>query len=185
MDVWYYEQQGQRQGPIDGDRLKFLARSGVLTPDDLVWKQGMDGWAKASQIKGLLPSTPATGIAPPAIPDRSPSAPPQVTLPLSANYLPNKGLNPIAAAAASWFCGPLGYILLGQTHKSLYVFAASIIGLCLCLFPGIIVTILGVVDTYSVAKAVSEGQQVGTNEYKVELLYKIVRLIDKTATYRA
>lgn len=67
----------------------------------------------------------------------------------------------------------------------MFVLLATIVGSCLCLFPGVIVAILGIVDCYSVAKAVSEGQEVGANEFKIELLYKIVRIIDKTATYRA
>ena len=44
--------------------------------------------------------------------------------------------------------------------------------------------ILGLIDSYTVAKAVEMGQQVGVNEYRVELLYKIMRFLDKTATYR-
>jgi hypothetical protein len=104
---------------------------------------------------------------------------------LSEGSLPNKGISPLAVALASWFCGPLGYILLGQAKKGMFVLLATIVGSCLCLFPGVIVAILGIVDCYSVAKAVSEGQEVGANEFKIELLYKIVRIIDKTATYRA
>lgn len=184
MDAWYYEKQGQRHGPIDTDELKAMARSGDLSPNDLVWKQGMDGWTKASQIKGLLPTAPAAGIAPPPLPDGSGSARLQVTLPDGNDYLPNKGLNPIAAAVASWLCAPLGYLLVGQTNKGVYVFMATLIGFCLCLLPGVVIAILGIVDTYSVAKAVSEGQHVGKNEYRMELLYKIVRTLDNTATYR-
>jgi len=185
MDEWYYTQNGQRLGPIKSDRLKALATSGGLGSDDLVWKQGMDGWVKASQIKGLLPLTPPASNAPPPLPVVSASVPPTVAMPLSEGSLPNKGINPLAIAAASWFCGPLGYILLGQAKKGMFVLLATIVGSCLCLFPGVIVAILGVVDSYNVAKAVSEGQQVGANEFKIELLYKIVRIIDKTATYRA
>jgi len=184
MDAWYYEKQGHRHGPLDTDKLKALARSGDLSPNDLVWKQGMDGWTKASQIKGLLPTAPAAGIAPPPLPDGSGSARLQPTLPDGNDYLPNKGLNPIAAAVASWLCGPLGYMLVGQTNKGVYVFITTLIGFCLCLFPGLVIAILGIVDTYSVAKWVSEGQRVGKNESRMELLYKIVRTLDKTATYR-
>jgi hypothetical protein len=83
MDEWYYTQNGQRSGPIKSDRLKALATSGGLGPDDLVWKQGMDGWVKASQIKGLLPLAQQASNAPPPLPVASASVPPRVTMPPS------------------------------------------------------------------------------------------------------
>ena len=95
-----------------------------------------------------------------------------------------RSINPFVAVAATFFCTPLGHILLGQTRKGVFITIAAILGVCACCVGSWVVLILGLVDSYNVAKAVGGGQQVGVNEYRVELLYKIVRFLDKTATYR-
>jgi hypothetical protein len=51
---WFYTKDGTRFGPIDAAKLKQLADSGVIRPDDLVWKQGVKQWAKAAAVKGLF-----------------------------------------------------------------------------------------------------------------------------------
>jgi len=184
MEEWYYTSNGERVGPVRADKLKALASSGSLGPDDLVWKQGMNGWIKASRVKGLLPITPQADAAPPILPaiDVSVLRPPSPNN--SGDVLPNKGINPLVAAAASFFCTPLGHILLGQTRKGVFILIAAVLGLCACCVGSTVVVILGLIDSYTVAKAVEMGQQVGVNEYRVELLYKIMRFLDKTATYR-
>jgi len=103
MEEWYYTSNGERVGPVRADKLKALASSGSLGPDDLVWKQGMNGWIKASRVKGLLPITPQADAAPPILPaiDVSVSRPPSPNN--SGDVLPNKGINPLVAAAASFF----------------------------------------------------------------------------------
>ena len=40
-DQWYYAQQGKRIGPVSRRKLGLLAKSGDITPDDLVWKKDM------------------------------------------------------------------------------------------------------------------------------------------------
>ena len=55
MSEWYYGRNGQQQGPVTSNQLKQLAQSGQLLPTDLVWKDGMSEWAKASKVKGLFP----------------------------------------------------------------------------------------------------------------------------------
>ena len=98
MDEWYYTQNGQRLGPIKSDRLKAMAASGGLSSDDLVWKQGMDGWVKASQIKGLMPhATLATNIPPPLPPPSSNSEP----SPAHAANNPTEQLSSLGRQAAS------------------------------------------------------------------------------------
>jgi TM2 domain-containing membrane protein YozV len=63
---WYYSHNGERHGPVSSDRLKEMAAAGRLKPDDLVWKEGMDAWAPAAKVKGLL-----TATAAPAAPARA------------------------------------------------------------------------------------------------------------------
>jgi len=55
---WYYSQGGEQHGPVSGGELEELAASAKVLPSDLVWKEGMDEWKPAAQVKGLLPETP-------------------------------------------------------------------------------------------------------------------------------
>lgn len=64
-DQWFYATNGQKQGPIDGPTLKQLASAGQLSPSDLVWREGMSGWAPASKVKGLFPETVVAATPPP------------------------------------------------------------------------------------------------------------------------
>ena len=48
---WFYiVVSGERCGPLDPAALRQQVRDGTLTSDTLVWKQGMDEWAPASQV---------------------------------------------------------------------------------------------------------------------------------------
>ena len=96
--------------------------------------------------------------------------------------LENKGIDPILAAVANWFVlSILGYILIGQTQKGVNVLIAVLIGSCLCILPGTVIAILGIIDVYQIALAVKNGEEVDEHEYKNELLFKIVKMIDKNA----
>ena len=55
-DDWYYTQGHERQGPISLARLKAMANEGWLTPNDLVWQQGMPNWVPAETVRGLFGS---------------------------------------------------------------------------------------------------------------------------------
>jgi hypothetical protein len=61
--TWFYTIKGQKQGPVTSQQLKELAQQRVLSPSDVVWKEGMSEWALASKIKGLFPE--GTDAAPP------------------------------------------------------------------------------------------------------------------------
>lgn len=50
---FYAVVNGAQAGPFTVDILKQMVMQGTLTPDTLVWKQGMAEWAKASQVPGL------------------------------------------------------------------------------------------------------------------------------------
>lgn len=58
---YYIYANNVQQGPFDMQTLRTLVSSGTLTPQTLVWKQGMSGWAAASgqpDLIGLFGSTP-------------------------------------------------------------------------------------------------------------------------------
>lgn len=61
---WYYAIGGQQQGPVAEDTLFQMFATGQLTPETLVWTQGMQDWVKASAVEGLVPLTPLTAMDP-------------------------------------------------------------------------------------------------------------------------
>jgi len=63
--AWHYSRAGKKHGPVSSVELQGLARKGLLSPEDLVWKEGMQAWQKAERLKGLFP---AVAAAPPPMP---------------------------------------------------------------------------------------------------------------------
>lgn len=60
---------GQQTGPFNENELEFKIRTGELTPDTLVWQQGMATWSKA----GTVPTVSKLfGAAPPPVPPPMP-----------------------------------------------------------------------------------------------------------------
>ncbi len=51
---WYYNRDGEQQGPISDTDLRKLAADGSLNQDDQIWKEGMAEWRKAGAMKGLF-----------------------------------------------------------------------------------------------------------------------------------
>lgn len=61
---WYVTQGEQQFGPYNGAQLAQYAATGNITPESLVWTEGMTEWLPAKQIQGLFPKA--------AIPQASP-----------------------------------------------------------------------------------------------------------------
>ncbi|MER7012178.1 SPFH domain-containing protein [Saccharopolyspora sp. NPDC000359] len=53
QEQWYLGVGGQQLGPFDATALGQQVANGTLTPDTLVWKQGMAEWAAARQVPAL------------------------------------------------------------------------------------------------------------------------------------
>lgn len=51
---WYYARNDQQFGPVSAAELKQLADSGELSPDDLLWREGMDSWDTAINLHDLF-----------------------------------------------------------------------------------------------------------------------------------
>ena len=51
---WFYSKGDEEHGPITSSELKSLADRGVLNPDDLLWRDGMDDWMPAGKVMGLF-----------------------------------------------------------------------------------------------------------------------------------
>jgi hypothetical protein len=100
--------------------------------------------------------------------------------------VPNKNVSPIVALIANFFCfGVLGYVMIGQTKKAMMVFVAIVIGSFLCWLPGLVVSILGLMDVMATAEAIVRGESVDENEYRNPTLHKIISILDKSATLKA
>lgn len=68
---YYVYINGAQQGPFDGNTLRTLAQSNVLTTETLVWKQGMAQWGKAGDqpdLMSLFSATPPPPPVPPVMP---------------------------------------------------------------------------------------------------------------------
>lgn len=91
MSTWFYSKGGQRLGPVSDEELRRLISNGSVGPNDLVWKEGMTDWQKASTVPGFvfppdasapassrppseptIPVTPAYSLEPSVIPDYLP-----------------------------------------------------------------------------------------------------------------
>ncbi len=63
---WYYEQGGQRQGPVPDSEIDVLLSSGAITPATLVWREGMENWAPLRDVRSAPASAAAPAGDPPA-----------------------------------------------------------------------------------------------------------------------
>ena len=50
---WYYGQDGVQRGPVTLAELRALVRTGQISPDDLVWFEGMPDWLPARDAAAL------------------------------------------------------------------------------------------------------------------------------------
>lgn len=62
----------QQQGPFEPGMLATMAKNGQLTPDTLVWRQGMGGWVRAGDVPDLAA---VFASVPPPIPGGPPPLP--------------------------------------------------------------------------------------------------------------
>lgn len=93
------------------------------------------------------------------------------------------GANPIAAALLTWFVLGIGHIVInGQSKKWVITLVATIIGSILCVLPGIVIGILSVIDSYQTAERLQKGEEIPENEYSNAMLYKVCKMLDKSAT---
>jgi hypothetical protein len=91
--------------------------------------------------------------------------------------------NPMVSALLTAFVFLSGHVIInGQQKKWLINVAAYLIGLVLCCLPGLVVLVLTIMDSYKTAQRLQAGEEIGENEYTEPMLYKICKILDKTAT---
>ncbi|MGE0759870.1 MAG: DUF4339 domain-containing protein [Pirellulaceae bacterium] len=54
--VWYYARGEVERGPFTSPQIKALAQAGKIRRDDLVWKEGMENWTAAHELRELFPA---------------------------------------------------------------------------------------------------------------------------------
>jgi len=64
--VWYFADGDVQRGPITEAQLRALIGTGNLTPEDQVWREGMEDWTPAGEVAGLFNQLPSA--TPPATP---------------------------------------------------------------------------------------------------------------------
>jgi hypothetical protein len=83
---WHYTHGDRQAGPIPSAELKQLADAGELLPNDLVWREGMEQWVAARNVKGLFEATSP----------KAPGTPPKAAEPFADIVQP---VSPIPASA--------------------------------------------------------------------------------------
>jgi hypothetical protein len=59
-EIWYYTSEGKQMDPVSLGELRLLAKDGTLKPTDMVWKDGMPRWVRASSATELFPDPSAS-----------------------------------------------------------------------------------------------------------------------------
>ena len=69
---------GQQYGPYGMDLCRQMVTSGQLTPQSMVWMEGLPAWTQAGQVPALQPlfAPPASPSMPPLPPIGGPTPPP-------------------------------------------------------------------------------------------------------------
>jgi hypothetical protein len=99
------------------------------------------------------------------------------------NTVQKPDANPVVSALLTAFVLNLGhYLINGQQRKWLYSLLAIFLGSLLCCVPGWVIAILSIIDSYQTAQRLQTGEAIGENEYTNAMLFKVVSIIDKTAT---
>ncbi len=118
--MWYYQQGGQRMGPIPAEALKALAAAGQIRPTDPIMRDDMTTWVPANQVRGLFgaaaPNAAAGYAAPASAAYATPAGVAMEEMPAAPAHYP-------ATARASFTSAQ-------KTRRILLIVAAAIIFIC-------------------------------------------------------
>ncbi len=118
---WFYALNGQQAGPVTEEDLHRLKQTGVVTPQTLIWKQGMANWQPYLEIFGYesaaSPQSP-TGSSPYG------SSSMEARIAGTSGATKNSELRARARAGLSgqWFNACLGFVI----YMAIIMFAALI-----------------------------------------------------------
>ncbi len=121
--MWYYEQSGNRIGPVDEATMLSLIANRTISIDTLVWTNGMANWTplQQTQLAAGLPVPPPTPYSAPAAPQyhstpsqHHPAAKDRVAYVLLAIFLGELGIHNFYA---------------GYTNRAVIQLVACIVGI--------------------------------------------------------
>jgi hypothetical protein len=98
--AWFYHAGGQQYGPVPATEIRRLLSAGDLSPDDMVWREGLENWLAIAKVPELSPRSAAAGGRA-ARARRSPAAVTAMCLALAPWPLYALGVLAFAVAAAS------------------------------------------------------------------------------------
>jgi hypothetical protein len=98
---WYYARNNQQFGPVSAPELKRLTLSGQLSPDDLVWRDGMGEWEPAAKVRGLFDNAPAAAPVAQAVAMPEHAYAPQPTAPQHSGQQYGQSAGPIGYYSAT------------------------------------------------------------------------------------
>lgn len=55
---WFYAQQGKQVGPVSSEKFQQLVREGVITPETLIWREGMSEWQAYQKLRQSIGGAP-------------------------------------------------------------------------------------------------------------------------------
>ncbi len=160
--AWYYSKDNSAQGPVNDGDLDGLIRSGDVSGDTLVWKDGWPDWTPARDTE-LAPRLPAS---PPSLP---PSGHPGSGRAADGGFDPDPGKvrpsNPPKSPHLAWLnllLVGVAQMVFGQIGKGLAILGAAIVtALFTAGIGGLAVMVASIVDAYMVGKVLRSGQPVG------------------------
>jgi TM2 domain-containing membrane protein YozV len=93
--MWYYEQNGNRIGPVDEGTMRQLISDRTISIDTLVWTNGMANWTplQQTQLAAGLPVPPPMPYASPTPAYHNPQAKDRVAYILLALFLGGLGIH--------------------------------------------------------------------------------------------
>ncbi len=125
---WFYAKNGSQQGPVETEALKAMLARGEISPNDLIWRDGMGDWTPAGRVAEI-----ATAVASPAS-EQTPYTPPAAasyTAPTSyaapASYAPGQLPPPAGLAIASMCCGIVSIVICCMPYFSVFLALAAVI----------------------------------------------------------
>ncbi|MBS0458383.1 MAG: DUF4339 domain-containing protein [Proteobacteria bacterium] len=132
-EQWFYSRQGNQTGPVSMEKLRELAAAGQLSPDDMVWREGMPEWIAARTLSSVFPprasapapsapSAPSARTTAPSASDAAPWGRFLFLAPVLKYFSEDGGLRPFVAEAYRVIAG--FFIIAG-----LYVTGAAMKGM--------------------------------------------------------
>jgi uncharacterized RDD family membrane protein YckC len=121
---WYYAEGNDRRGPVEQSEWERLLNSGIIRPETLVWREGMETWVPYSTIAGTaIPAQSAAPSMPALRPEFSTGNPGEVRCAECGRTFPSNEVVTIEGRAVCAGCKPLamqrlkeGVALPGTLH---------------------------------------------------------------------